>query len=96
MCSRPSGDAPTWARSCLRRGDALASTTLDPLSWLSAGKLSGGGGPGGGLFANGAPDADLLCGSGDFLASSYEGGGSDGSRGSLTSIVAEVQCIATR
>jgi hypothetical protein len=34
-----------------------------------------------------------LCGNGDFRASSYEGGGSDGSRGSLTSIVAVKLCV---
>ena len=83
----------TCARSCRRRGDALASTTLDPLNSFSAGRLSGGGGPGGGRLPNGTPDADLLCGNGDFRASSYEGGGSDGSRGSLTSIVAVELCV---
>jgi len=75
----------TCARSCLRLGDALASTTLDPLNSFNAGRFSGGGGPGGGLLAC---DADLLCASGDFRASSYDGGGSDGSSGSLTSIAA--------
>ena len=96
MCSRRSADSLTCARSCLLRGDALASTTLDPLNSFSAGKLSGGGGPGGGLFANGAPDPGLFSGIGDFRASSYEGGGSDGSRGSLTSIAADEVCLVIR
>lgn len=78
----------TCASSCLLLGDLLARTTLDPLSWFSAGKLSGGGGPGGGLLPGAAPEADLLWARGDLRTSSYEGGGSDGSSGSLASIVA--------
>jgi hypothetical protein len=96
LCFRLDGSGSTCARSCLLRGDALASTTLDPLSSFNAGKPSGGGGPGGGLLANGVPDPDLFCGIGDFRASSYDGGGSDGSRGSLTSIVAGRECVAIR
>jgi hypothetical protein len=51
----------TCARSCLRRGDADASTTRSRLNVFRHGMLSSGGGPGGGLRAPGVPDGDLSC-----------------------------------
>ena len=60
------------ASNCLLRGDADANTTRFFRNSFSAGRLSGGGGPGGGRLV------PLLSGAGDFRASSYDGGGSTG------------------
>lgn len=74
------GGLRTWARSCLLRGEAEASTTLCRRSVFSDNRFNGGGGPGGGLRAPGVPEGDLLCALGALGASSYGGGGSDGTR----------------
>lgn len=66
------------ASSCLRRGEADASTTLLFLNSFNDGRFSGGGGPGGGLLPTGVCEGDLLCAMGDLRASSYDGGGSTG------------------
>ena len=58
------------ASSCLRRGEAEASTTLLLRNSFRHGRFNGGGGPGGGLLAPGVPGVDRSCVAGDFRASS--------------------------
>jgi hypothetical protein len=69
----------TCARSCRRRGDLEASTTLSRLSLFKHGMSSGGGGPRGGR-GPGGPEGDLGCALGMLGLSVYGGGGSDGRR----------------
>jgi hypothetical protein len=78
----------TCASSCRRLGLLLASTTRDFLNSFRHGRSNGGGGG----RSLGAPGfGAVLCGRGDCRASSYDGGGSEGSSGSLTSIAAVVR-----
>lgn len=70
----------TCARSCLRRGDADASTTRSRRNVFNVGMLRGGGGPGGALRTAGVPEADLSFPLGTLGLSVYGGGGSDGRR----------------
>ena len=80
--SEAGGEERTWARSCLRRGEADARITRLPRRLFRAGRLRGRGARSTGLA--GAP-----AWFGECAAVSYDGGGSVGARAYLLSAILE-------